>query len=769
MVYKTLKKFMYVPTFNVKLLYVIMYFSFSVFSGLAAQTPKVIPVVVPDPPPWVTLVSPADSSTVDDTLVTFVANHERSEYSTISLYSDSTLNNLIQYAHMTPVTDNQDEYLYTIQASEATYYWNVTCQNYNGMTTSDTWSFSFSSANIAEFYLSDIPDRTHLINHHPRINWRLIMSENVQSAYQLQISTYSDFSTIDVWDSGFISSSDSSIVYNGPSLHDSMTYYMRLRVDATLGISDWRDLSFRMNSIPAPEVYSPVDNAILSETPIELECTKAYDGEVDSLFYRYSIYVIRDNQHDDEFKNPVLLVESDWMDSNIWTYGKSITENASYMWTVQLNDSLETSSMDTGYFSYSEISEPPGDFKAISPRDMTVIDTSSILFTWKNAQDPDPGEKVVYYLYLKYNDRSSGIPEPKEIVYETSVKDSLVLEVSSEDKEFILKDHESYFWNVKAEDLDGNSVMMSESYLSFTVNLKNNPPDAFELISPDSVIVVSSDVNFAWTEANDSDPMDTVKYKLVYFDQNTIDSCLCSGTSCVIDTLKENHEYSWYVSSFDLFNAGSFSDTAVFWLDHMPEAPLPFSMLSPVDHSQQEDLTVDFVWKSTSDPDPFDKVTYALIYTQDMSDTLGYDFISDIADTSFSHTMSEAGTYFWKVVAGDQDGFIVQADNEAWMSVTLGQTAIGETDTPTEFALHANYPNPFNPSTSIDYDISENVYVTLNVFNMKGQLVESLINEDMSPGRYSITWDAADLGTGVYIFRLQAGDFVQIRKALLIK
>ncbi|MEQ9278070.1 MAG: T9SS type A sorting domain-containing protein [Balneola sp.] len=86
-----------------------------------------------------------------------------------------------------------------------------------------------------------------------------------------------------------------------------------------------------------------------------------------------------------------------------------------------------------------------------------------------------------------------------------------------------------------------------------------------------------------------------------------------------------------------------------------------------------------------------------------------------------------------------------------------------------EFGLQQNYPNPFNPSTTISYSVAENADVTLNVFNMLGQKVATLVNSTQSEGSYTVTWDASNVASGIYIYRLQAGNKVFTRKMNLIK
>jgi hypothetical protein len=86
-----------------------------------------------------------------------------------------------------------------------------------------------------------------------------------------------------------------------------------------------------------------------------------------------------------------------------------------------------------------------------------------------------------------------------------------------------------------------------------------------------------------------------------------------------------------------------------------------------------------------------------------------------------------------------------------------------------EYKLYPNYPNPFNPSTTIQFDISESSYVTLNVFNILGEIVAELQNGKMDVGRYSINFDATNLSSGIYFYEIRANDFIEKRKMMLLK
>ena len=93
---------------------------------------------------------------------------------------------------------------------------------------------------------------------------------------------------------------------------------------------------------------------------------------------------------------------------------------------------------------------------------------------------------------------------------------------------------------------------------------------------------------------------------------------------------------------------------------------------------------------------------------------------------------------------------------------------------PTQFALQSNYPNPFNPSTTVPYQLSGEEDVVLSVWNAIGQQVRTLVKASQLPGHYTVTWDGRDdagytLADGVYFVRLQAGDFLATQKMVLLK
>ena len=87
----------------------------------------------------------------------------------------------------------------------------------------------------------------------------------------------------------------------------------------------------------------------------------------------------------------------------------------------------------------------------------------------------------------------------------------------------------------------------------------------------------------------------------------------------------------------------------------------------------------------------------------------------------------------------------------------------------TTFELSQNYPNPFNPSTQIEFSVPQQSTVQLKVYNTLGQLVATLVNGNLSAGSHSVTFDARNLASGLYIYRLSAGNFTSVKKMMLLK
>jgi hypothetical protein len=118
------------------------------------------------------------------------------------------------------------------------------------------------------------------------------------------------------------------------------------------------------------------------------------------------------------------------------------------------------------------------------------------------------------------------------------------------------------------------------------------------------------------------------------------------------------------------------------------------------------------------------------------------------------------------------NGLIADPNQLSNSAVVAGLLEIQST--PTEFALLQNFPNPFNPETTIQYNLSESADVTLHIYNVVGQVVRTLVSERQSAGRYRVQWSGMDdrsvpVSSGIYFYEIRAGKNKDVRKLMLLK
>jgi hypothetical protein len=103
--------------------------------------------------------------------------------------------------------------------------------------------------------------------------------------------------------------------------------------------------------------------------------------------------------------------------------------------------------------------------------------------------------------------------------------------------------------------------------------------------------------------------------------------------------------------------------------------------------------------------------------------------------------------------------------------LTLAQTTTAKTvpSVPQAFSLEQNYPNPFNPVTQIAFEIPRAGEVTLDVFDLLGRRVAELVNAKLEMGPHRVVFDGSELASGIYFYRLEAGEFTQTKKLMLLK
>jgi len=109
------------------------------------------------------------------------------------------------------------------------------------------------------------------------------------------------------------------------------------------------------------------------------------------------------------------------------------------------------------------------------------------------------------------------------------------------------------------------------------------------------------------------------------------------------------------------------------------------------------------------------------------------------------------------------------ADGIYKLQTQAGTTAIDPAQSPVQFYLQQNYPNPFNPSTTIRFEVPATTHVDLMIYDLLGRVVAKLVDEEKTPGAYTVEWIPSSLSSGLYFYRLRAGDYSAVRKLVLLK
>jgi len=292
-------------------------------------------------------------------------------------------------------------------------------------------------------------------------------------------------------------------------------------------------------------------------------------------------------------------------------------------------------------------------------------------------------------------------------------------------------------------------------------------PSAPVLAQPDSGAVnVALAPKLNWNKVTDAATYQIQVSTSSLFTSTIVDSAGITDTSFALTGLTPNTLYYWRVNATNTGGTSAWSKIYAFTTINPPSAPV---LALPDSGATNVSLTPTLTWNKSAGALKYNlQVSNSAVFSTNLVDTTG------LADTSFTlANLSEKTSYFWRVSATNTSA------TSSWskiFSFTTG-TATGIEKSglsPKEFGITQNYPNPFNPSTVINYSVPKEVVVSIKIYNSLGQLVKTLVNENKSSGVYSVTWFGdnnlgAKVTSGVYFYRITAGNYIQVKKMLLLK
>ncbi len=315
-----------------------------------------------------------------------------------------------------------------------------------------------------------------------------------------------------------------------------------------------------------------------------------------------------------------------------------------------------------------------------------------------------------------------------------------------------------YFWRVRGKSSAG--VGAYSPAWSFTT--RTSAPNTPALVSPaDGATGQPTDLTLVWNRI----PLAT-SYRVQVSTEGTFTSGLIVDDPAVIDTTKAlgglgtGVQYFWRVNASSPGGTSDYSPT--FNFTTVASIPGVVTLLTPDNGASVDAASVAFTWQAASG---------ATKYWHELAVDALFQFV--VIDSMLTGTSKSVSglianqTYYWRVKAGNVSGWGPYSEGRNFVATTVGVK--DERGIPTSFGVSQNYPNPFNPATTIEFAVPAEAHVTISVYNAIGELVATLLDGQRGAGYHTVSFDASSLPSGLYLYRMNAGQFTSVRKMLLMK
>ncbi|KAA3600444.1 MAG: T9SS C-terminal target domain-containing protein [Calditrichaeota bacterium] len=313
----------------------------------------------------------------------------------------------------------------------------------------------------------------------------------------------------------------------------------------------------------------------------------------------------------------------------------------------------------------------------------------------------------------------------------------------------------------------GNSdIVVFRFVTNYSPILINQIPDlTFVEDSGNNLVLADLDSNFF-------DPDSSNLTYTIYTSSNGIEPFLVSKSLYISTVPDSAGVFSVEVTAIDTANQ-SVTDTFLVTINPVNDTPNTFNLINPTNNDTLINLTdtIEFEWNSSYDVDNTNLVYDLKIFNSTYDTT-----ISNIADTTLSlqNTFEELSDFHWFVEVSDGEFVVSSSDTFKFTNPMAVKLSNFENQIPDLFVLHQNYPNPFNPKTNIRFDLPENSQVKLKIYNLLGQEVRTLINEEMSAGFKSVIWNGKNnsgnfISSGIYVYQIITDKHIKSKKMLFLK
>ena len=592
-----------------------------------------------------------------------------------------------------------------------------------------TGAYDFFQTNIPKFPTLLLPANGSVaVPITPQLVWQ---SFSGGVTYHVQAGTDSTFTSgIMVNDSTV---ADSTKTLSG--LAYTTKYYWRVSARNASGATSAYTRPWSFSTIvappPTPTLVSPATNTVNAPLTITFKWRK------NTGVTNYQLQVGTDSL----FSGGIAVNDSTLTDTSRVVSG--LSNEIRYFWRVRAIGPGGSSAY-SGAFNFTTIVAAPGIPTLVSPPNAIIDVPSTTQLQWHAVT-----KATQYRVKLgTHSTFASGI-----VVNDSTITDT-TRSVTA------LAAGTTYFWEVIAKNIGGTSAPSAISKFTTIV------------ATPSLVFPANGSGGQALTLTLLWHPIKSAsKYWLQFGTDSTFATGVIKNDSTLTDTsrvivgLVINQRYYWRVNARGVGVWGGFSGVFSF----LTATPLsgPIEPVAPANHGIIFVDSVTFVWHPSQ----------PLIQSYELEYGVDSLFVFSISDTNLVDTVKTVkglitGRYLWCVRAKNPGGW-GPLTSPAWVfNVQLGPDGVdNQKSMPKEYALDQNYPNPFNPSTMISFSLPKADRVQLEVFNVLGQKVATLVDADQPAGVHAVKFDGTNLSSGIYLYRLvtEHGGKISVRKMVFTK
>lgn len=562
----------------------------------------------------------------------------------------------------------------------------------------------------------------------PLFSWRAMISA---LNYRLQLSTSSNFTNLIINQANL-----TDTCYTGTTLNNSTTYYWRVRAVNSTDSSGWTSDHFTTLPIgfPSPPILiSPANGA----TNILNWPTLSWNTVANAQNYQLQISTESD----------FLYLPYDVTGLTQTHYDVSwLLYSLTYYWRVRATNSAGTSNWSIVYQFTTNAETTPNPPELVSPEDGSISVLLSPTLSWNRIYNAS-----TYYLQL------SSSPDFSSILINSNYINNNSYTCSS----ITLANSTTYYWRVLARNHIGLSNWSNTFHFTTVSVTVPNPPT---LVTPtNGATDVSLEPTLSWSVIPTADTCQLQIATSSSFDLNVRNYTNLRSNNVTCSNLSYSTTYYWHVRERNRVGYSNWSEAFYFTtisetLPVVPILTLPSNgasnvAINPTQFSWQAATNANY-YRIKVDDDP-------QFWSPVINDTTSH--------LTFSTRLLQSNTnYYWNVCGANASGegqysatnhFITSVDGIAEQTDEL----------PTVFFVHDPYPNPFNPETTIRFNLPVQSAVKIEVYDVTGRLISTLLQGYLSAGSHSIRWNGADHLSGIYWLSFHAGKNHAVRKLILMK